>query len=112
MNDHNLINAEVVCRLLEPPASKLGFHVALTGGVLYKAGVRKDIDVLFYGHNAPGEERTTITPEQVGEIVEEAGGKITGRHSHVIRCVIFGLNVDVILLKIDRSGSKHPIYHT
>jgi hypothetical protein len=37
-----------LCVLLEQIAPKFGAHVALTGGNLYKTGVRKDVDVLFY----------------------------------------------------------------
>lgn len=37
-----------MCCTLEAIAPEFGCHVALTGGCLYKAGVRKDCDVLFY----------------------------------------------------------------
>tara|TARA_R110000765_G_scaffold244631_9_gene346887 strand:- start:3736 stop:4050 length:315 start_codon:yes stop_codon:yes gene_type:complete len=37
-----------LCRLLEMVAPKYGAHVALTGGLLYKDGIRKDADILFY----------------------------------------------------------------
>jgi len=33
---------------IEALAPKFGCHVALTGGVLYKVGERKDLDILFY----------------------------------------------------------------
>ena len=36
------------CTLIESFAPNRGCHVALTGGCLYKGGVRKDIDILFY----------------------------------------------------------------
>lgn len=36
------------CVKLESIASKYGGHVALTGGLLYKTGTRKDLDVLVY----------------------------------------------------------------
>lgn len=37
-----------LCRQIEAVAPQYGFHVALTGGVLYKDGPRKDLDLLFY----------------------------------------------------------------
>lgn len=37
-----------ICQRIEPIAEKYGAHVALTGGCLYKAGERKDVDILFY----------------------------------------------------------------
>lgn len=44
----NLQSAVELCRKLEPIASGFGYHVALTGGCLYKHGDRKDADILFY----------------------------------------------------------------
>lgn len=43
-------HAEAVdlCRAVENIAPKYGCHVALTGGTLYKDGLRKDVDLLFY----------------------------------------------------------------
>lgn len=40
--------AVILCRALEEVAPEFGAHVALTGGTLYKDGLRKDCDVLFY----------------------------------------------------------------
>lgn len=40
--------AFALCRLLEATAPTFGAHVALTGGLLYKDGYRKDCDVLLY----------------------------------------------------------------
>lgn len=37
-----------LCRLIEAVCPAYGCHVALTGGLLYKTGTRKDCDVLFY----------------------------------------------------------------
>lgn len=36
------------CTKLEPIAAKYGGHVALTGGTLYRDGLRKDLDILIY----------------------------------------------------------------
>jgi hypothetical protein len=37
-----------LCRQVEQFAPRFGCHVALTGGVLYKDGARKYLDLLFY----------------------------------------------------------------
>lgn len=37
-----------ICVQLEKIAPLCGCHVALTGGSLYKPGLRKDVDLLFY----------------------------------------------------------------
>jgi hypothetical protein len=38
---------------IEAFAPNYGYHVGLTGGILYKEGERKDIDIIFYPHNDP-----------------------------------------------------------
>jgi hypothetical protein len=37
-----------LCKIIESVAPSFGGHVALTGGLLYKDGPRKDCDVLIY----------------------------------------------------------------
>lgn len=40
--------ALALCREIEGICPRFGAHVALTGGLLYKDGPRKDCDILFY----------------------------------------------------------------
>lgn len=40
--------AIALCRMVELVAPAFGCHVALTGGLLYKEGTRKDCDLVFY----------------------------------------------------------------
>lgn len=42
-----LVEAVELCVKLEAIAPKFGAHVALTGGALYKDGLRKDVDIEF-----------------------------------------------------------------
>jgi len=44
----SLEDAVDLCRYLEIVAPDYGAHVALTGGCLYKDGMRKDADIMFY----------------------------------------------------------------
>ena len=43
-----LKDAVELCIQLETIAPFYGCHVALTGGCLYKPGLRKDVDIMFY----------------------------------------------------------------
>lgn len=43
-----LSEAVALCRQIEEVCPAFGCHVALTGGLLYKLGERKDCDILFY----------------------------------------------------------------
>lgn len=44
----NQAEAVAMCRAIEAVIPAYGYHIALTGGLLYKDGMRKDADILFY----------------------------------------------------------------
>lgn len=44
-----------LCRAIEEVAPDFGCHVALTGGLLYKFGPRKDCDLIFYAIRVHGD---------------------------------------------------------
>lgn len=48
MTEWQTSEAMALCRLIEAVAPDYGAHVALTGGLLYKDGARKDADILLY----------------------------------------------------------------
>lgn len=48
MNPWTQTDAIKLCVLVENICPQYGCHVALTGGLLYKHGMRKDCDLLFY----------------------------------------------------------------
>lgn len=48
MSEWTQEQAIALCKLIETAAPKHDCHVALTGGLLYKDGRRKDCDILFY----------------------------------------------------------------
>ena len=48
----------------EPLAASVGWHLGLTGGVLFRNGSDKDLDVICYKHN---EEINHVTPERLIE---------------------------------------------
>lgn len=48
MNTWTQLEAIELCKKIESVCQVYGCHVALTGGLLYKEGNRKDADLLFY----------------------------------------------------------------
>src|SRR5580692_1465444 len=50
-----LLRAQSLCIALEGLAPIYGAHVALTGGLLYKHGPRKDCDIVLYRHGGRAE---------------------------------------------------------
>lgn len=55
MNVLTLEGAVSLCKIIKDICPLYGMHVALTGGVLYKDGPRKDLDLLFYPIIDPNE---------------------------------------------------------
>jgi hypothetical protein len=68
-----------MCRFIEPIALVYNAHVGLTGGCLYKDGLRKDMDIVFYPHGGSGgmDEPGLITA------LEAAGFVLGGRWTRV-----------------------------
>ena len=74
--------AEVVklCRLIEPEVIKVGFHVALGGGVLYRGYSHKDCDLFFYPHCRDEEVETPW--EELRDTLELLGFKFVRECDH------------------------------
>lgn len=61
--------AIALCREIERIAPEFGCHVALTGGLLYKDGPRKDCDLVFYRIR----QRETIDVEALFRALRSCG---------------------------------------
>lgn len=104
MQEVELVHGVSVCKLLEPIAARCGFHVALTGGTLYKQGARKDIDVILYTHNG-GE----LDERQLGIFLSklhEVRIRVNSQWSRVIKLVwkrdpLTVISIDLIIPQID-----------
>lgn len=59
-----------LCKILYSRLSKVGIFPALTGGLLYKEGNRKDIDIVLYRHRQDLAHFETI---EFSELLEECG---------------------------------------
>jgi hypothetical protein len=66
----NLTKAAALCVKVEAIAPRFGFHVALTGGCLYKPGDRKDVDIVFYEHKS---DEPKDKPGLLAALRDEAG---------------------------------------
>lgn len=70
----------------------VGIFPALTGGLLYKDGERKDIDIVLYRH------RQKIDSFEVVDFVKELGElgiEITGFYGFVTKAKWNGMTVDI-----------------
>lgn len=83
-------DAVTVCVMLEAIAPAYGAHVALTGGCLYKIGLRKDIDILFYRIRQV--EHIDVSG-LMAELIKR-GIEITNDHGWVIKALVYGRKAD------------------
>lgn len=61
--------ARELCIAIEAIAPRYGYHVALTGGCLYKHGQRKDCDLIFYRHgNQPEADKKGLLAALASEM--------------------------------------------
>lgn len=87
-----LDSARALLIKIEEFAPKFGAHVALTGGVLYKEGVRKDLDILFYRiRQAPEIDEAGLTGG-----LKAIGFEIIQKYGWVTKAKFNGLSVDLL----------------
>lgn len=93
--------ALTACRDLEPVIASLGMHVALTGGCLYKACPRKDMDIILYRHH--GAELCTF--DEFRTALSAVGIVMRSKHHNVVKMQNSdGKSIDFIL----RAGVSWP----
>lgn len=88
-------------RKIEAIAPKHGAHVALTGGVLYKDGARKDLDILFYRiRQTPKINEKALLTDLI-----EAGVTIKKTHGWVTKAEYDGGSIDLFFPeRTDKDG--------
>lgn len=102
-----LSNAIRICtilyKLLEP------YHVfpALTGGILYKQGLRKDLDIILYKGSTGGELHllTQLQPNipladktvSLAHLLKEAGFEYIADYGRVVKCKYQDTDIDIIM---------------
>jgi len=79
-----------LCKLIEQVCPNYGCHVALTGGLLYKEGERKDCDLLFYRIR----QVEQIDYEGLWETLAEIGFNKVSGFGWCYKAIYKGKNVD------------------
>lgn len=109
----NLLIAQNICRVLYEHFSKYQVYPALTGGTLYKDGLRKDIDIVLFQPACMGEldGNKPLVTQSVPAILKEGRAVSTcillelfklgftnvRDFNAVIKCTYKGQNIDLIL---------------
>lgn len=117
--------AIALCVVLEPVAAAHRCHVALTGGLLYKEGQRKDCDIIVYFE---GKKKTDIELTTFVQCVDRnallqafwtVGLAYQDIYSRVVKCLYYGKPVDLIFPELDgeynegdRAADEKPLGET
>lgn len=91
----NINEAIELCKLLEPIAARRNCHVALTGGLLYKEGARKDCDIIVY------KETFDVELDRDALLVDFLPLGIEREFHRVVKCTFRGKPVDLIFPELD-----------
>jgi hypothetical protein len=75
-------------KVLEPK----GYYPALTGGLLYKEGKRKDIDIIIYRNRQKVSSFETV---DIAHLLAEVNLNITASFGFVTKAEWFGMIVDI-----------------
>lgn len=92
-----------LCEILHKKLSPKGFFPALTGGLLYKCGNRKDIDIVIYRH------RQQVTHFETTDLIDsliEVGVEITASYGFVTKAKWNGLTVDIFNPETDTESTN------
>jgi hypothetical protein len=79
----------------EIPSEKFHCHPALTGGLLYKSGPRKDCDIVMYQRGDVNGERLPIDWPELWAALDAIGLTLLADYGYVKKCVYKGKMVDV-----------------
>lgn len=92
-----------LCKLIESGCTKYGCHVALTGGLLYKNGTRKDCDILFYCIR----QVDNIEMHGLLSWLSSVGVESVAQKGWVIKAVYKGKSVDMFFPEEFPSSSEN-----
>ena len=93
-----------LCRKIEPIAFYNKFHIALTGGLLYKNGERKDCDIIVYSirYSYKNDEEFQDGKKLFLDSLKEILSFHTIRdHGFVVKSIYEGKTVDIMFPEDD-----------
>lgn len=93
-----------LCKLLHEKLKGAGFFPALTGGLLYKNGERKDIDIVIYRHR----EQVKFEMNQIEHLLSDCGLTDFIFYGFVTKAKWQGITVDLFNPESDESDT-YPV---
>lgn len=93
-----------ICKLLYLVLSPHGYYPALTGGMCYKSGERKDIDIVIYRN------RQKINKFEMTDIfthLEKIGIEISGHYGFVTKAKWNGFVIDLFNPETEQTSANY-----
>lgn len=85
-----------------------GYHIGLTGGLLYKEGERKDCDFIFYQiRNSPQENAPGADKELLLKLLVRTGIEIKNDHGFVVKCKYDFKDLDLLFPEEELGNYPH-----
>lgn len=95
-----------ICTALEMVAPRFNAHVALTGGVLYKDGERKDIDIMFYRVR----QKKQVDEPGLLDAIDKMGFKLGKRKGWVQKASYQDYSIDFLFPNTDDHSKSFTGY--
>ncbi len=92
MNKLTISDGQKICKLIYETIGDCGFYPALTGGVLYKNGNRKDVDIVIFRNRQDVNAFEIIDLEGV---LTDVGFYDFNHYGFVTKCKYNGIDVDL-----------------
>lgn len=102
----SLAEAIELCTLIQSVSPKHFAHPALTGGLLYKTGPRKDCDIVIYQRGDSKGVRPTLDWDGLWKSMEAFGLTLVIDYGYVKKCLWRDKTVD-IFDPTQESGSEY-----
>lgn len=93
-----------LCTQIESLCPRAGCHVALTGGVLYKKGHRKDLDLLFYRIR----QQTEIDMTRLWSLLMNIGMEKKSGFGWVYKCTYQDKPIDCFFPEEEEGDDEYP----
>ena len=99
-----------LCTLIQGVSPPFNAHPALTGGLLYKEGMRKDCDIVIYRRGDTGGVRPDLNWDGLWKAMEAFGLRLIRDYGYVKKCLWIRhdewLPVDVF--DVVQDGGNYP----
>jgi hypothetical protein len=87
-----------LCIAVEEIAKQCGYHIGLTGGLLYKSGERKDLDIVVYSVR-----QVNPNQDKLFRMLAQIGIQEVANYGFVVKARFLGKSIDLLFPETEKS---------